>query len=226
MPHLYLGESVQRPQGLLAALIVARKPGLISLAWFLLNKKTYIRPFIANDGPCSSIFFEAKMIILNHLKVGAKYLAVYCATVGHETTLAPKDTHQPGKPLQLQAAKLVILGSASHGYYHRFSSLITPKTNNEIPEILWLTFIWRISENLGVKHVLPIFLDIIRSSVKSIHKLPTTKAPNAALNGHDGEDIPGYRALTRHHISTPEKAAGDFQSWNIHGNIMNLWMEE
>ena len=80
-----------------------------------------------------------------------------------------------------------------------------PKQTMKYRKLLWLTFIWRISENLGVKHVLPIFLDIIRSSVKSIHKLPTTKAPNAALNGHDGEDIPGYRALTRHHISTPEK---------------------
>lgn len=115
---------------------------------------------------------------------------------------------------------------ANHGYYHGFSSLITPKTNMEKMEIPshWLSK--RIWKNLGVKHVLPIFLDIIRSSVKSIHKLPTTKAPNAALNGRDGEDIPGCRALTRHHISTPEKAAGDFQSWNIHGNIMNLWMEE
>ena len=52
-------------------------------------------------------------------------------------------------------------------------------------------------------HVLPFF--DIRTSVKSIHhKLAKSKAPNAALNGHDGEDIPGYRALTRHHTSTPE----------------------
>lgn len=78
--------------------------------------------------------------------------------------------------------------------------------------------------NLGVKHVLPILLtssEVVSNQFVSCF----TKAPNAALNGHDGEDIPGYRSLTRHHISTPERLenllekAGDFQSWNI----MNLF---
>lgn len=71
--------------------------------------------------------------------------------------------------------------------------------------------------NLGVKHVLPILLtssEVVSNQFVSCF----TKAPNAALNGHDGEDIPGYRSLTRHHISTPERLenllekAGDFQS--------------
>ena len=101
------------------------------------------------------------------------------------------------------------------------------ENHGEIPFFLNFT---KNSPKLTEIHVLPFF--DIRTSVKSIHhKLAKTKAPNAALNDHDGEDIPGYRALTRHHISTPEwltknKAAASIMKYHHQWLTFDFWIFE